>query len=378
MKLIILKFKKSKFIGRKKKGKKEYTIKRIFFFKNHLRIYFLLYSIMPKKEHDYTCVICNKEYSTYHTLWIHNKKFHSDTSENTVTTVTKPVTKPVTNAVTSVTNCSSQPKVYPCPDCGKKFNCRQNKYQHQKYCKKELIVVDDKPNIDHILNNSNTNINTQVNNNNTNNGTQQINNGTQQINNGTINNTTQNIVINQIGTESLEGFSLKDILSIVKEGNNMPITCVKKVNFNKKYPENHSFCATTLEGKHFTRINHKTQKPEKINKVDFINEVLVNSLKFIQNISLMVEFDESFKNSIPLEHQQKIKDILANQEKFHDPKNKKAFFNCINDMSYNFKDIILETWKLIQPTKNIDTESDSETELLFDENYKYVSSDEEN
>jgi hypothetical protein len=113
----------------------------------------------------------------------------------------------------------------------------------------------------------------------------------------------------------------------------------KKVNFNKKYPENHSFCTTTL----FTRINHKTQKPEKINKIDFINEVLESSLRFINNISMMVEFDESFRDSIPQEHQNKIKDILDNQDKFHDAKNKKAFFNCINDMSYNFKDIILET-----------------------------------
>ena len=67
--------------------------------------------------------------------------------------------------------------------------------------------------------------------------------------------------------------------------------------------------------------------------------------------------------------------LLNINKKFHnkirDPKNKKAFFNCINDMSYNFKDIILETWKLIQP---IEDDSD---EFLMDENYKYISSDEE-
>ena len=153
------------------------------------------------------------------------------------------------------------------------------------------------------------------------------------------------------------------------DGNNMPITCIKKVNFNKKIPSNHSFCTTTLEGKHFTRINHKTQKPEKINKVDFINQILDSSLKFIQNISLMIEFDEKFRESIPEEYQEKLKEILANQERFHDPRNKKAFFNCINDMSYNFKDIILKTWKLIQPADN---------ELLMDENFNYMdSSDDE-
>jgi hypothetical protein len=252
---------------------------------------------------------------------------------------------------------------YICEYCNKEFSCRQSKYEHKKnICKKDLIVVNNKNSIDSNQQNI-------------------VNNGTQQINNGTINNTNNtnntnnNIIINQIGYESLGGISIKDILSIVKEGKNMPITCIKKINFNKKYPENHSFCTTTLEGKHFTRINHKTQKPEKINKNDFIDEVLESSLRFIDNISIMIEFDESYRDNIPIEHQQKIKDILDNQHRIRDPKNKKAFFNCINDMSYNFKDIILETWKLIQP-KEDDNNTDSE-EFLMDENYKYISSDDE-
>ncbi len=91
----------------------------------------------------------------------------------------------------------------------------------------------------------------------------------------------------------------------------------------------------------------------------------------------MAEFDESFREKIPLEHQNKMKDILDNQVKFHEVKNKKAFFNCINDMSYNFKDIILETWKLIQPIKKEEIKEDSDEPPLLDENYKYWSSDSE-
>ena len=48
----------------------------------------------------------------------------------------------------------------------------------------------------------------------------------------------------------------------------------------------------------------------------------------------------------------------------------KSFFNCINDISYNFKDLILATWKVIQPM-----EEESETEYLIDENFDYNSSD---
>jgi len=282
---------------------------------------------------EYKCNICNKIYSSYQSIWIHNKKFH----------------KVCDNTTIIPDNTSIIPdKKYNCRTCLKKFNKFQNRWKHEKICKNKNIIVDDK---------------------NTNNGT--INNNT---NNGIINNT-NNIIITQIGRESVDKISINDILSIVKENYNMPITCIEKINFNKKYPENHSFCTTTLEGKHFTRINHKTQKPEKINKLDFINEVLDSSLRFINNLSLMVEFDESFRDKIPLEYQQKIIDILNNQNKFHQAKTKKAFFNCINDMSYNFKDIILETWKLIQPLNEID--SDSDDSFIIGKNYKYTSSDDE-
>ena len=158
---------------------------------------------------------------------------------------------------------------------------------------------------------------------------------------------------------------------MIRDGNNYPITCIKKLNFNKNIPQNHSFCTTTLEGDHFTRINYKTQQPEKINKKDFINEVLLSSLKFINNISLLIEFDEDFREKIPINDQLKIKEIINTQNKFHEIKNKKAFFNCINDMSYNFKDLILETWKYLQP---LDTDDES-TDTIIDEHFNYYSSD---
>jgi len=241
------------------------------------------------------------------------------------------------------------------------FSHYNNKWRHEKSCKNDKIIELKLENNKlkkelEIKNNIKT-----INNNTTNNN---------QINNGVINNT-NNIIINQIGYESVEDMQLNNILKILDSGNNMPINCIKNLNFNKALPENHSFCATTLEGKHFTRINHETQKPEKVNKVDFINEVLDSSLKFLNSISVLSEFDESFREKIPIEHQNKMKEILENQNKFHEPKNKKAFFNCINDMSYNFKDLILETWKLIQP-KEKKEENDDEPPIL-DENYKYWS-----
>jgi hypothetical protein len=300
---------------------------------------------------EFRCNNCNKNYSSYQSLWNHNKKFHKDIckgSVNSSVNVSKGCVKGVNKSQELINK-------YICKDCNKSFSCRQSKYEHKKkYCKKDLIVLENKVVPITTINNSN------------------INNGT--INNNTINN--NHITINQLGKESVDCLPINDILKILSDGNNMPITCIKKLNFNKDIPENHSFCTTTLEGKHFTRINHKTQKPEKINKVDFINEVLDSSLRFLNNISLMVEFDESFRDKIPLDYQNKIKDIMNNQHKFIDAKNKKAFFNCINDMSYNFKDLILETWKLIQPNATYIIDDDEPP--LIDENFNYMSSDDEN
>jgi len=315
------------------------------FLKNYIRIKYLILYINLFLFMEFRCKRCNKEYSSYQSLWNHNKKFHTERSEKVQNSVNFGPKKSIFGPLKSE-------KIYMCRFCEKIYDKKNSRWSHEQKCKNNKLV---------ILENENRELKKQQNYNN------QIVNNNQHINNGIINTHNNNIVINQIGRESIDCLPLQDILKILSDGNNMPITCIKKVNFNKNLPENHSFCTTTLEGKHFTRINHKTQKPEKINKVDFINEVLDSSLRFISNISLMVEFDESFRDSIPLEHQQKIKDILNNQDKFHDPKNKKAFFNCINDMSYNFKDIILETWKLIQ-------QNNSEEEFLIDENFNYLSS----
>ena len=290
---------------------------------------------------EYKCINCNKQYSSYQSLWIHNRKFHNNIFKND-----KNGSKTAPNVLQMAPNCSkmapngSKILELECEKCNKVFTKKFNLSRHKKICKKFQEII------------NNINDNKQINSNNNINS------------NNIINNTNQTIIINQIGQESGYCLPVNDIIKIASSGSNMPIACIKKLNFNKKLPQNHSFCTTTLEGKHFTRINHKTQQPEKVNKTDFIGEVMLSALKFIEKISLMIEFNENeFADKINPELQQKIQDILNNQNKFFETKNKRAFFNCINEISYNCKNIILDTWKLIQP---VEEESDSE-ELLIDE-----------
>ena len=332
---------------------------------------------MPIKDHEYVCNICKKEYSTYNTLWFHNKKFHSeDVSKNTNKySVNTPIgfQKSPDKKMNKLT----------CVFCNNIYSTPQNRWKHEQKCKnkqtiqqenielkKEIEILEKKLIAQPVQTKeltANTNNTNNTNNNNTNNNINTNINSNNNINNNYV-------VINQIGTERIADVPINDIRSIINSDINSVITCTKKVNFNKKLPQYHSFCATTLEGDHFTKINHETQKPEKINKKDFINEVLNSSIKFLNDISVMIEFDEEFRNKISLSEQQKIKDIVKFQDKFHEVKNKRAFFQSINDISYNCKDLILKTWENVQPVE--DYNSDAEySEPDIDPNFKGYESD---
>lgn len=108
----------------------------------------------------YTCKICKKNYTRLSSLWNYNKKFHKDNIQ----------------------------KQKLCKESYKKiFLCRQSKFKHKNiFCKSKNNILESKQQ-------NNTNI---------------------QIN--TINNNNQKqIIINQIGKESVSCLPIKDILKII-------------------------------------------------------------------------------------------------------------------------------------------------------------------
>jgi hypothetical protein len=312
--------------------------------------------MVDKSLRKYTCNICNKDYASSGSLWGHNNKFHNINTTKSVNIVNENVNKIVNKNVNSV-NTISKSK-YSCTKCLKSFSCRQGRYQHEKKCNLKInpcTLIEE--NIQ--LNEENKKLKSQIINNNSN------------INNGTINN---NIIINQIGKESIDCLKIKDILSIANDRLNGPITCIKKLNFNKSLPQNHSFCSTSLEGNYFTTVNHKTQKTEKISKKDLIHKVLNSSLDFIEGIALHLELNKDYQNKIPTEYQEKIQFILDNKYKFYEKKNLLIFGNSINSMSYNYKDLILSTWELLQPLEDDTSSEYSEPDI---KEVTHFSSDEE-
>ncbi len=308
---------------------------------------------MSEKK-QYKCKTCNKYYSSKSSLCNHNKKFHNENKSKINIIDTSHEIKDNSIIINNLIKCNY---------CYNMYKHKQSKWKHEQKCQNKTNIIEENIKLKNKI--VELESKTQF--------VQSINN--QQYNK--IINKNKTIIINQLGHEPFSCLPIKDILQIANDGYNGPVTCIKKLNFNKKNPENHSFCTTTLEGKHFTKINQKTQKPEKINKKQFIDEILKSSLSYIEKIAFFIEFDDDFREKIPLSFQEKINEILKNKNKFYENRNKKIFFNSINDLSYNFKELIMSTWKLLKKSENIhnNVDNESDSEPIMDPNFNYMQSD---
>ena len=272
---------------------------------------------------EYKCVICNKTYSSYQSHWIHNKKYHAN--ELTITD-----------------------KKYECNSCNKIFNSRQSKYQHQQKCCNNTItdeIKQLKAQIKELEKLNQPKLISNCNNNNSNN-------TTKTTNNGIIN----NITINQLGDESISKLTKNDIKTLAKLNLNAFAMIIELLNFNKNIPENHNFCTTSLEGNYVNYYNKKNNRIEKMNKNDYIDKVLVNSIKKIEDLTLRLEFNMDENNLSPKYLEKFMKTVEKKEEILN---YRKSYHKNINEISYNNKEMVLDTWKSgLTLNENVDTDSD--------------------
>jgi hypothetical protein len=216
------------------------------------------------------------------------------------------------------------------------------------------------------LQNKNNKIITTNNNNNINN------NNISNTNNGTVN----NITINQFGKESISTLSIKEIKQLIKN-NNYLVDVIKMLNFNEKYPQNHNFCNTSLEGKYISVLNSETNKVEKYNKSDFYDKVLCNSFDKMDNLSVILEFDKEMKENIKEKYKEHLDNKLINIRDvfFTDKLYKKHYKTNINELSYNKKNLVLDTWSTIPEIKTDDDDEYSDSEESVNSKYSALSSD---
>jgi hypothetical protein len=300
----------------------------------------------------YRCKHCNKNYSSASSLWNHNNKFH----KNDVLVSTTNVIVSNGNVLSNKNNCKF---------CDKIFKSRQNKFDHQKICKakndelvKSKIKKEIKKTKTELI--KNTTINKQINNNN--------NNNTTNNNNGTIN----NITINTFGKEDVTLLGISEIKKLIKN-NNPLIDIISLLNFNENFPENHSFCNTSLEGDYVSVINTDNNKIEKKNKHEFYDKVLNSSFDKIDQISLILELDNDFKEILKdkyKKHLDKKMNHIRNTF-FTDKVYQNSYKTNINELSYNNKDMITNTWSKLNKTINDDdsiSTLDTDESLLTESN----------
>ena len=96
---------------------------------------------MEDNEDDHKCNICNKTYSSYKTLWTHNKNKHKNIIIPHNTNIILDNTNIIHNLVENAK--------YSCKYCIKSFNNYQNRWKHEKKCQ---IIFDEKEKKNNELN----------------------------------------------------------------------------------------------------------------------------------------------------------------------------------------------------------------------------------
>jgi len=94
---------------------------------------------MDNSNGSFKCTQCNKLYSSYKSIWNHNKKFHknieSNGGKNVVVNGQHVVITDITSSHKLVSN------KYSCQYCNKIFSDRSNRHKHEKKCKEKINVL---------------------------------------------------------------------------------------------------------------------------------------------------------------------------------------------------------------------------------------------
>jgi hypothetical protein len=200
---------------------------------------------------EYICNVCNKKYSSYQSLWIHNKKFH----------IVDVVSNSTKEELYSIDKVVVEKKKYICLFCNRIFNDRSNKAKHQHICKIKVNIIDENNKLKNENEKLKNNKKITINNNNI----------TNNINNGKIIN---NIIKVTVGCEDLSKLSKKDKKIILSSGYNSLITLIDLLNLNQNYPEFNNLKITNMNSKYAKTYNKELKNYETVNKKYLIEDLI--------------------------------------------------------------------------------------------------------
>lgn len=269
------------------------------------------------------CKICNKKYSSYQSLWIHNKKYHNGNKEQN-----------------EHKNTPEQNKNYECEYCNNFFSFYQSKWRHEKICKKKNLTLEIVNKIEKIEKEMQL-LKTEP----------KINNITN-INKGVINN-----FFSKPGSESIDSLSESAIEYILDQELNSVIRLIEMLNFSTNIPENHTFCSTALNDKHINVINPETTQIEKRIKKEFIEQLLAPGIENVKKLYERMDPKNPKRQKYNEKIERLINSIIINN------KGKKVFVDAINVLTYNNRHKVMSTWEQIKKGKIPDTKNIQEDDI---------------
>ncbi len=268
---------------------------------------------------EYKCDTCALIYKSNSGLWKHNLKHHTALkTSNTNNENTLSVNK--------------EKKKYLCRNCDKQLSDRNSRWRHEKTCKNVSInTINEKvkyleKTIDELKAKPNI------------------------VNNYTTNNTLneRKIVIHSSpGTESIAHLSVEQQRMIMNKGLQSLMYLIKTTNFNKDFPENHSYCVTALNDKHASVIDVKTNAIIKTDKTELFDKVLIGNIKKLESMAENKDFGNNEREVYRLRLDD-LKNIL-----FRSKRGTKVYYNELNLLSYNNKELVYDTWASLKSLDEI-------------------------
>jgi hypothetical protein len=206
---------------------------------------------------SYNCEICLKEYSSYKSLWKHNKTFHSKNVD-----INK--SKSLIHKSKDKSNKFNSEKIYECNKCNKVYKHYQSRWKHEQKCN-EKSNKDSKyekleEKVDELRELLLQALSKPKN-------FQKINN---QLNNsGTI------INMAPFGLENLNSIlNEKEKLSILNEKAHSLREIIKLVHLSDKYPQFNNISITNLQNNIAYKYDEKSNSFIAVNKNDLLDELI--------------------------------------------------------------------------------------------------------
>ena len=319
----------------------------------------------------YTCILCNKLYSSYQSLWIHNKKYHK-TNISKKSADNKPnISQISADSKPNNIQISADNKIkYNCKFCNKIYLHCQSRWRHEQNCKinnnneieklkktinemKEqfVLILKEKGKMHHKTLQK---INNQLNNNSHNN-----------INNSIITNNINNTYVKFGELDYQKILNGKQIKHILNQQYMSLEESIKQIHFNEDLPEYSNIFITNMKDDLAYVFNGK--QFISVRKNEMLTELIDNHVK---EINFSLEKNKNKLNERYVIRLEKFLDMLNdNNTKFTDQDNKRIYpsykaykLNSIKLLIYNKSDKkkldTLNTIELEEKIYEIDTESE--------------------